>query len=187
MQKKVSKKHSEILGVFIENRAVAIVELKKCRKWHRNPRCTLRALFEIPARGGVFRTFNWIGGKISEKAFSTFWKNFHFCVFRLEVGITFYGAKIWTSLFSKSAEHVFGFGSDFAALLEKIRPDENDDAYRLPYRLLREFPYAFLFRFPAVKWRQKKVNGFAVLWDMKEEEVDVIPGLPFSKTRFPRF
>jgi hypothetical protein len=77
------------------------------------------------------------------------------------------GRKSELRFFSKSAEHVFGFGSDFVLLLlEKIRPDENDDAYRLPYRPCcagGQFSYAFLFRFPAVKWRQKKVNGFAVL------------------------
>jgi hypothetical protein len=90
--------------------------------------------FKIP---GHFRGFSGLSIEVKFRkkgVFDVFWKNFHFCVYRLEVdGPYFYmGRKSELRFFSKSAEHVFGFGSDFVLLYSKIRPDENDDAYRLP-------------------------------------------------------
>jgi hypothetical protein len=85
------------LGVFIEIGLWRFVEaLKSVENDTENPRTPPCTFPEIPgAFSGVFGTFNLESGKISEKAFSTFWKNFHFCVYRLEVdGIFLHGAKI---------------------------------------------------------------------------------------------
>jgi hypothetical protein len=112
-------KTPEILGVLSKIGLWRFVEaLKKCRKWQ-NPVHT-RTFFP-KFREGHFGVFDFqlrIEVKFRKKAFSTFFgKIFTFFAFyRLEVdGPIFY--KIWTSLFSKSAEHVFGFGSDFVLLL----------------------------------------------------------------------
>jgi hypothetical protein len=116
--KKKCPENTRNFGCFIENRAVAICRsIEKVSKM--TPNDASVHTFKIP---GHFRGFSGlsIGVKFRKKGvFDVFWKNFHFCVYRLEVdGPYFYmGRKSELRFFSKSAEHVFGFGSDFVLLL----------------------------------------------------------------------
>jgi hypothetical protein len=103
------------LGVLSKIGLWRFVEaLKKCRKWLKIPMhtCTLSKFREGHFQG--FRDFQLrIEVKFRKKGvFDVFWKNFSLLRFTGWRSTYLHGAKIWTSFFSKSAEHVFGFGSD---------------------------------------------------------------------------
>jgi hypothetical protein len=122
-------------GCFIENRAVAIC--RSIEKVSKMTKSRAHPHFFPKFREGHFGVFDFqlrIEVKFRKKAFSTFLKKIFtfFAFYRLEVdGPIFY--KIWTSLFFEKCGTRFRFWVRFcAAFTEKIRPDENDDAYRLP-------------------------------------------------------
>jgi hypothetical protein len=131
---KVSRKHWNF-GVFIENSCGDLSKhWKSVENDIRNAHlCTL--FFRNSRHFGGFRDFQLrIEVKFRKRFFRRFWKNFHFLRFtgwRSTVPFL-HGAKIWTSLFFRKVRNTFSVFVRFcAALLEKIRPDEND-AYRLP-------------------------------------------------------
>jgi hypothetical protein len=153
MQKKVSKKHSKFWCFLSKIGLWRFVEALKSVENDTEIPVHLRALFPKFREHfqGFSGTFNLESGKISEKRrFRRFGKIFTFAFTGWRSTAIFYmGRKSELRFFSKSAEHVFGFGSDFV-LLRENPSDENDDAYRLPYRPVAQgvsFPYAFLFRF----------------------------------------
>jgi hypothetical protein len=108
--------------------------------------CTLSKFREGHFRG--FRDFQLrIEVKFRKGVFDVFGKIFTFAFYRLEVDIILWGENLNFAFFEKCGTR-FRFWVRFcAALLEKIRPDENDDAYRLPYRPCcagGQFSYAFV-------------------------------------------
>jgi hypothetical protein len=142
--------------------------LKKCRKWHRNPVHTCAHFFSEIPRGifGVFRDFQLrIEVKFRKKGvFRRFLEKFslflRFTGWRSTAPFL-HGAKIWTSLFRKVRNTFSVLGPICAAFTEKIRPDENDDAYRLPYRPLVGGQFSTFFCSDSwLKWRQKKSERF---------------------------
>jgi hypothetical protein len=174
--------------VFLSKIGLWRCRIEKVSKMTPKSPCTLRALFRNSREGRGFRTFNWIGGKISEKAFFDVLEKFSLLRFPAGgVGIHFMGRKSELRFFRKVRNTFSVLGPILLLYSRKSVRTKMTTPTDYPIGCCGSFLTLFLFRFPAVKWRQKKVNGFAVLWDMKEEEVDVIPGLPFSKTRFPRF
>jgi hypothetical protein len=169
MQKNAKCKTSENTWNFVFLSKIGLwrfVEALKSVENDTETRAHLCTFFpEIPR--GAFRGFRdfQLRIEVSEKGvFRRFLENFHFL--RFTGGGRrphFYmGRKSELAFFEKCGTR-FRFWVRFcAALLEKIRPDENDDA-QITYRPLVaqvSFPYAFLFRFPAVKWRQKKSERF---------------------------
>jgi hypothetical protein len=141
--------------------------IEKVSKWHRNPRAHLCIFFPKFPRGILgFSTFNL---ESEVRRFRRFGKIFTFAFYRLEVdGPIFYmGRKSELRFFSKSAEHVFGFGSDFVLLSRKSVRTKMTTPTDYPIGPLLRRGSVFLTLFVQIPGcemaSKKKVNGFAVL------------------------
>jgi hypothetical protein len=110
--------------VFIENRLWRFVEALKSVENDTEIPVHTPAHFFSEFREGHFRVFDFqlrIEVKFRKRRFSTFFgKIFTFFAFyRLDGPIFTWGENLNFAFFSKSAEHVFGFGSDFVLLYSR--------------------------------------------------------------------
>jgi hypothetical protein len=123
---KVSRKHLKF-GVLSKRLWRFVEALKKCRKWHRNPRahsCTL--FFRNSARAfWGFRDFQLRIEVKFRKRLDVFLEKFS--LLRFTAGGRrphLHGAKIWTFFFRKVRNTFSVLGPILLLLLEKIRPEK---------------------------------------------------------------
>jgi hypothetical protein len=182
-------------GCFIENRAVAI-----CRSIEKSvendteiPMHTPCTLFKKFPRGifGVF--INLESGKISEKRrFRRFLeKIFTFCVLPAGGRRYFYMGRKSELRFFRKVRNTFSVLGPILCCFTRENPSGRKwRRLQITYRPLVaqgvSFPYAFLFRFGCEMASKKKwtvLQYYYRIWKWGGR----CNGLPFSKTRFPRF
>jgi hypothetical protein len=174
--KKVQKKQKnaknkknvpKTLQFWVFYRKMCAVEHWKSVENDTEIRCTLRAHFsKIPRAFSGFQDFQLRIEEISEKGvFDVFWKNFHFFAYRLGRHPIFtWGENLNFAFFEKCGTR-FRFWVRFcAALLNPSGRKWRRLQITLGCCAGGQFSLRFFVQIPAVKWRQKKNERFAVLY-----------------------
>jgi hypothetical protein len=169
-------------GVFIENRLWRFVEaLKKCRKWHRNPRAHLHTFFP-KFREGHFRGFRdfqlRIEVKFRKKAFfDVFWKKFSlFAFYRWRSTAPFFtwGENLNLLFFEKCGTR-FRFWVRFVLLLlrKSVRTKMTTPTdYPIGPLLRSQFSLRFFVQIPGCEMASKTVLQYYYIgYESREESM----------------